>query len=90
MLNEWTRERAIPPSRGVAIPPTESEGPFEDNKDRTEFPLAFSLAKELKGLIRQACEELDFLKEEVNGPCDKGLQQKESLAPRSESLYPKA
>jgi hypothetical protein len=26
------------------------------------------LAKELKGLVRQACEELDFLKEEVNGP----------------------
>ncbi|KAG6383883.1 hypothetical protein SASPL_155489 (mitochondrion) [Salvia splendens] len=25
MLNEWTRERAIPPSRGVAIPPTERE-----------------------------------------------------------------
>lgn len=99
MLNEWTRERAIPPSRGVAIPPTESEGPFEDNKDRTEFPLTKGeaygaetqpLAKELKGLIRQACEELDFLKEEVNGPCDKGLQQKESLAPRSEPLYPKA
>lgn len=78
MLNEWTRERAIPPSKDVAIPPTESDGPFEDNKDRTEFPLTKGeaygaetkpLAKSLKGLVRQAREE--FLKEEVNGPATK-------------------
>lgn len=69
MLNEWTRERAIPPSRGVAIPPTESEGPFEDNKEISPHQRRGVWgAKELKGLVRQACEELDFLKEEVNGP----------------------
>lgn len=64
MLNEWTRESNYT-LKGRGYSTNWKWGTFRRQKDRTEFPLTKGeaygaetqpLAKELKGLIRQACE----------------------------------